>query len=45
VRVCPRLFRSLQRAEVLQLVGKENFCADMAEVAQRIGATAPDANR
>jgi len=32
----PRLARALERAEILALVGAENVCADMAEVAKRV---------
>ncbi|MGQ0430223.1 MAG: SulP family inorganic anion transporter [Gammaproteobacteria bacterium] len=32
----PRLERALERAEILSLVGRENICANMAEVAQRV---------
>ena len=31
--VQPRLSRALERAEILDLVGRDNICADMAEVA------------
>lgn len=34
----PRLARTLERAEILALVGPGNVCADMAEVARRVGA-------
>jgi SulP family sulfate permease len=34
--VHPRLMRALERAEILTLVGGDNVCADMAEVARRI---------
>jgi hypothetical protein len=34
----PRLYRVLERAEILRLVGPENICADMSEVARRISA-------
>jgi SulP family sulfate permease len=32
----PRLLKALERAEILALVGPENVCADMAEVAMRL---------
>jgi SulP family sulfate permease len=32
----PRLLKALERAEILALVGPENICADMAEVARRV---------
>ena len=32
----PRLARALERAEILALVGPENVCTDMAEVAKRV---------
>jgi sulfate permease, SulP family len=32
----PRLARALERAEILALVGPQNICADMGEVAQRV---------
>jgi SulP family sulfate permease len=32
----PRLARALERAEILALVGSENVCADMGEVARRV---------
>ncbi|MGQ0385024.1 MAG: SulP family inorganic anion transporter, partial [Gammaproteobacteria bacterium] len=32
----PRLERALERAEILTLVGRENICANMAEVARRV---------
>ena len=34
-----RLARALARAEILALVGPENVCADMAEVARRVAPT------
>lgn len=34
--VHPRLMRALERAEILALVGGDNVCADMTEVARRI---------
>ncbi len=34
--VQPRLARALERAEIYELVGRENVCADMTEVSQRI---------
>lgn len=36
----PRLARALQRGEVLHLVGEENVCANLDEVARRLYSTA-----
>src|ERR1700741_959517 len=38
--VQPRLRRALERAEILALVGEQNVCADMAEVAARVAPAA-----
>ena len=39
--VTPRLSRALERAEILDLVGRENVCVDMTEVARRMGQQPP----
>ncbi len=34
----PRLCKALERAEILALVGRDNICADMSEVARRVAS-------
>ena len=41
----PRLRGGLERAEILKLVGEENICSNLIEVAQRIGGATPYTER